>query len=108
MAGQPHHKGRRYTRTAAQLRQAANRNPDAICWRCGLTRQQHLERWPDRHHAWHAGHTLDGSTTWQPWTSITQQPPPGDWLAIEDAYCNIRASNDNRLGIIDEIHSTSW
>ena len=109
MAGAPHHKGRRYTLTAARLRHLAARNPDAICCICGRTPTDHILERPDGDNRWHACHMIPGSEHWQPWWDVTSQPPPGgDWLAAGIARCNIRQSNDDRRGIRDEIHSASW
>ena len=81
-----HHTGR-FVRWSGIIRRAANATPLAVCWRCGHTLQEHRTRTgkPDR---WQAGHTVQGSTTWQPWTDVTNVPPPGDWLAPEARSCN--------------------
>jgi hypothetical protein len=46
-----HHKGT-YPPQAAQLRHAANTNPDTTCWRCGQPARPH--------DPWEAGHTPTG------------------------------------------------
>ena len=80
MAGKAHHRGVRYTKYSALIRTLAAANPDAICFDCGLK----LGR-GDR---WQAGHTVAGSTTWQPWLDVTTVPPSGDWLAAVHRSCN--------------------
>ena len=101
MAG-PHHKGR-YTRYARAVRDAANANPNTVCWRDGHTLTQHQ---PGA--TWTAGHTIDGSPTATPWLQVTRVPPPGDWLAPEASSCNYSngAHRTNRLR--NNPRSTHW
>jgi hypothetical protein len=97
MAGQAHHRGRRYVTESARIRALANANPNAVCWRCGLTLTAHPPHVNGKPQRWTAGHTVDGSRTWQPWRWVDVQPPPGDWLAPEGSRCNVAAENDRRL-----------
>jgi hypothetical protein len=103
MAGQPHHRDRRYVVLGQRVIDLANANPHAVCWRDGWTLEQHRVRFPGRRLKWHRGHTRKGSRTWQPWLNVTQQPPDGDWLAPEISACNIGHGNRER-----EPHSEIW
>lgn len=47
----PWHAGN-FARRARAVRDAANRNPDTRCWRCGRTKAEHGR-------PWHAGHLND-------------------------------------------------
>lgn len=87
MANKPWHKDPRYVKASRALRTAAALNPTTVCWRCGKTLGQHRTRTgkPDR---WQAGHTRQGSTTWQVWTQLDRVPTGGDWLAPEARSCN--------------------
>ena len=96
MSGKPWHRGRRYVTLGQLVVNAARTNPNAVCWRDGLTMRQHQMRHPGRHLDWQRGHTIKGSRTWQPWLDVTRQPPPGDWLAPEVSTCNIGAGNRER------------
>lgn len=107
MASQPHHRGRRYNAESARLRRLANANPNAICWRDGMTKAEHEQANPAGDNRWTAGHTVDGSTTWRTWAWVTEIPEPGDWLAPEIARCNIAAENDRRRGA-REPHHEEW
>ena len=49
--GRAHHQGT-YAKRAAAIRNAANTNPDTVCWRCG---RGAIEGDP-----WQAGHTTPG------------------------------------------------
>lgn len=102
-----HHKDRRYVLASQQLRNAANANPQAVCWRDGLTLTQHQARHPGRALKWTAGHTRQGSRAWQLWGHITTTPPDGDWLAPEVSCCNYSegASAGNRAR---EPHTETW
>lgn len=104
MAGQAHHRGRRYNRWAAELQRLATTNPNAICWICRKPPAEHPPRVKGAPYSWHAAHTIDGSTTWQPWLDVTQPPPAGDWLAAAASQCNIAAGNDAR----DHRHRTGY
>lgn len=103
-----HHRGRRYTDAAAVIRRTAAANPHAVCWRDGLTLDEHPPHRNGQPATWTAGHTVDGSTTWQPWTSVTKVPPDGDWLAPEASTCNSSsgASAGNRRR--NRQHSRTW
>ena len=85
-----HHHDERYQRWGRQLRAAATADPSAVCWRGGHTMQVHQQLHPGRRLTWTAGHTQQGSITWQPWTAITAVPPAGDWLAPEVSSCNYK------------------
>lgn len=91
-----HHRGKRYVELGRLVITLANANPAAVCWRDGMTLAQHRTRYPGRNLRWHRGHTVKGSTTWQPWTDVTRRPPPGDWLAPEVSVCNIGHGNRER------------
>lgn len=95
-----HHSGPRYAKGSALVRAAANATPGAVCWRCGKTLDQHRTRTgkPD---TWQAGHTQQGSRTWQLWLDVTRVPPPGDWLAPEARSCNAAAANHARGSAFD-------
>lgn len=92
----PHHRTWRYTRAAKAVRNAANANPNAVCWRDGNTLAEHQRRNPNRIITWHAGHTRPASTSWTPWLQVTKQPPPGDWLAPEASLCNQSSAHTER------------
>lgn len=104
MAGKPHHRGARYRQGRRILQAAGRANPAAICWRCGKRLAEHPPHIDGKPQTWQAGHTIDGSTTWQVWPHVTTPPPPGDWLALEASRCNIAAGNDAR----DARHRTGY
>ena len=86
MPNAAHHATPAYKQGRAMLNAlAAQHNDTAVCWRDGLTLNEH--RGAKR---WHAGHTIPGSTTWQLWTNVQRQPPAGDWLALEADRCNLQ------------------
>jgi len=87
MASKPAHRRGTYQVASRQIRQAANANPLAICWRDGFTLAQHTGDGL----TWTAGHTIPGSPHARPWLEVTRRPPPGDWLAPEVSSCNYSA-----------------
>ena len=90
MANQPHHQRRAYVLGSAQVRAAALNDPRSICWRCGLTLQEHMPHRNGKPAFWTAGHTIDGADS-QPWLHPRVQPPDGPWLAAEASTCNFAA-----------------
>ena len=74
------HKHRVYVLGAQLVRDWANTNPAARCWRCKRTALEHLRKWT-------AGHTVDGDPLAQPWLS-NDDPPAGSWLRAECEACN--------------------
>jgi len=90
-----HHRGN-YQTNAKRLMAAINSSPGAVCWRCGLMLQQHKAHRSGRPPFWTAGHTIDASTTAEPWLTVTVRPPPGDWLAPEASVCNYAAGNRSK------------
>jgi hypothetical protein len=85
------HKDRRYVKAAKIIRDYANADTHAVCWRCGRTLRDHPAG-----AKWQAGHTIDGSTTWHIWPHVTRTPDPtltgpGGWLAPEASTCNASA-----------------
>lgn len=102
-----HHKGRRYTLASKAIRDAANANPQTLCWYCRDTMTAHHQRWPTARLRWTAGHTRDGSTTWTPWMQVSTLPPPGDWLAPQCSKTNY--GTGATLGNTQrEPHSENW
>lgn len=93
-----HHRGR-YTIYRKQLLQAAALSSFAVCWRDGLTLDQHPPHRNGNRPTWTAGHTVDGDPNAQPWLDPTRPPPPGSWLALEASTCNYAngAHRTNRL-----------
>ena len=89
MAGK-HHRGT-FSRYSQQLRDTANRNPRAVCWRDGLTLDQHPPHHDGSRPTWTAGHTIAGDPNALPWLDVTRTPPPGSWLAPEASTCNYSA-----------------
>lgn len=85
-----HHRGNYHTQSKLVTR-TAKATPHALCWRCGQTLQGHAPHANGKPPHWTAGHTIDGSTTYQPWLDVTIIPPPGDWLAPESSTCNYSA-----------------
>lgn len=63
-----------YEREARAVREAAYRNPDTRCRRCGRTLQQHAPHRNGTPARWDAGHVNDGQ--------------PGGPLAPEASTCN--------------------
>lgn len=61
--------------------------------------QQHKLHHNGRPAYWTAGHTIDGSTTAEPWLSVNVVPPLGDWLAPEASVCNYGANARRTNGI---------
>ena len=98
MANKPYHTGRRYKQARAWIQQAAGANPRTLCQKCGRTADQHDTHRNGRAQHWQAGHSINGSTTWQLWTDIEHIAPPGDWLAPEMSRCNATAGNTQRYG----------
>lgn len=105
---QQHHRSPHFVAAGKRLRALGNANPHAVCWRDGLTLDQHRQRWPHRQHRWTAGHTIDGSTTWRTWTNITTTPPHGDWLALESSGCNYAGGAALTLGRTDTKPIADW
>ncbi len=99
------HKGRRYAKAARIIKLYCDADPNAICWRDGLTMAQHRDLYPDRKLTWTAGHMVKGSDSWWPWFHVTIQPTPGDWLAPEVSTCNIIAENEHRRA---DPHTERW
>ena len=98
MAGQAHHRDPQFIRTGRIVRAAANANPRAICWRCGLTLAQHAKHKTGKPARWQAGHTIDG-VNGPAWLHVTTLPPKGVALiAPEASTCNTShgASAGNR------------
>ncbi len=58
----PHHSGT-YQRRAANVRAAANLDPDTRCWRCRRTLDQHEPHRNGTPARWTAGHIRDGDPT---------------------------------------------
>jgi len=85
-----HHAGTFHTSSAA-VRQLANANPGTVCWRCGLTIDQHPPHHDGRRPTWTGGHTIDGWIDAPPWYEVTRRPPPGPWIAPEASTCNYAA-----------------
>ena len=56
-----HHRGT-YHVDSRKVREAANRNPNTRCWRCGLTLDQARTKWGPHVH-WQAGHVRTGDPT---------------------------------------------
>lgn len=71
-----HHRGT-YARQARLVRDAANRNPNTTCWRCGRTLDQHPPHKTGKPATWTAGHINDGQA--------------GGPLAPEASTCNYSA-----------------
>ena len=90
-----HHRGR-YEVAARQVRAIANANPLTLCWRCRKPLNQHRAHRTGKPATWTAGHTVDGSSSYHPWTRalITsaqcEEAAAGDWLAPEASVCNYR------------------
>lgn len=87
---QAHHSGPRYTQAARWIKTQCNTDSLAVCCDCGLTLSQHPFGVNGKPQTWTAGHTVDGSTTWQLWTRIRTVPPSGDWLAPSASRCNMQ------------------
>ena len=100
-----HHGERRYVVESKRVREAANADPLAVCWRCGLTLDAHRTR-TGRPDVWQAGHTRQGSTTWQPWLSVRRVPPAGNFLAPEARSCN--ASDGARIRNAKSSSAFDW
>jgi hypothetical protein len=77
MASKPAHYAGDYQARAAQVRAAANANPETVCWRCGLYLDQHAPHASGAPVAWQAGHVHDGD--------------PLSPLLPEASTCNSRA-----------------
>ena len=83
----PHHRGTHEVQ-ARKVRDTANANPNAICWRDGLTLAQHPNHHDGTRPRWTAGHTIDGYRNAPAWLNVTHRPPSGPWLAPEASTCN--------------------
>jgi len=82
-----HYRGN-YNTNATQVKLAANSTPRTVCWRDGLTLDQHPAHHNGNRPTWTAGHTIDGHPNSPPWLNPTLRPPPGPWLAPEASTCN--------------------
>lgn len=105
MANAPHHRDRRYVVQSLALRKLAASTRGAVCWRCGLTLDAHPLGANGKRQRWTAGHTVDSSTTWNLWTNVTRQPPPGDWLAPEASRCNMASSAERTNAMRNGYHA---
>ncbi len=85
-----HHRGT-YPNAARRVCALANANPAAICWRDGLTLDQHPPHADGSRPTWTGGHTVDGWIDAPPWYNVTRRPPPGPWIAAEASTCNYAA-----------------
>jgi hypothetical protein len=90
------HRDPRYVKLGAIVRAYAKADANAVCWRCGRTLPEHPPHKNGSPPHWQAGHTVDGSTTWEPWVHVTRTPHPaltgpGGWLAPEASTCNTSA-----------------
>lgn len=83
----PHYQGQ-FASYRKQLMQLAAMTPTAICWRDGLTLEQHPPHKDGTPAKWTAGHTIDGDPTATPWLNVDRRPPAGSWLALEASTCN--------------------
>lgn len=99
-----HHRGARYTRAAKWIKTNATVDPLTVCLECERTMADHPPGVNGQPQEWTAGHTVDGSSTWQLWTRLHDPPPPGDWLAPEASRCNM-AKGKRRADMI--AHGTS-
>lgn len=89
MAGN-HHRDPRFIRIGKLVRSLASANPGAVCWRCGLTLDEHPPHRSGKRPTWQAGHTIDG--TFGPgWFDVAARPPAGAWIAPEASTCNTSA-----------------
>ena len=77
----------------------AGTDPHAICWRDGLTLDQHRAHHNGTRPTWTAGHTVDGDPVPRLWLDVRHRPPVGSWLALEASTCNYAngARRTNRL-----------
>jgi hypothetical protein len=73
------------------VRTVAQADPLAVCWRDGLTLEQHGRHRDGSPPTWTAGHTVDGAVNAAPWLQVRRCPPPGAWLAPEASTCNFAA-----------------
>ena len=91
----PHHAGN-YHVQAQRVRDAANADPYAICWRDGLTLAQHPPHADGSRPTWTAGHTIMGAANSQAWLNVRQRPPVGAWLAPDASVCNYADNGTHR------------
>lgn len=82
-----HHSGD-YATNRNMVCRIANANPAAVCWRDGLTLDQHPPHRNGDRPKWTGGHTVDGDPRARPWLRVTQRPPAGSWIAPEASTCN--------------------
>lgn len=91
-----HHRGR-YHVGSRQVRRAAEANPLTLCWFCRQPLHAHKPHASGEPARWNAGHTIDGSESYQLWLTplITvadcERAAAGDWLAPQASTCNMRA-----------------
>ena len=103
-----HHAGTHNVQ-AQRVRDAARANPQAVCWRDGLTLTQH----PSHGHTgkpndWTAGHTIDGYPNPPTWLDVERVPPPGAWLAPEVTCCNYSHGARRTNGWRNNPRSADW
>ena len=90
-ARRPRHHAGTHLHTARKVCALAAANPDAVCWRDGLTLDQHPPHHDGKRPTWTGGHTIDGWVDPPPWVQVTRRPPPGPWIAPEASTCNYAA-----------------
>lgn len=103
----PHHSGT-YQVVGERIRASAKANPRAICWRDGLTLDQHPAHADGSRPYWTAGHTVAGYRDAPGWYAVTQRPPSGPWLAAEASTCNYSAGARHTNKLRANPHSETW
>ena len=99
----PHHSGTYHQDSRKLVALARANDPYTVCWRDGLPLDHHPAHHNGKPPTWTAGHTIDGNSAATPWTNVTQQPPPGNWLAPEASTCNYSHGNNQ-----PNPHSRNW
>lgn len=105
LAGRDPHYGGRYDLDRRRLVALCNATPAAVCWRDGLTLEQHRPHRTGKAAHWTAGHHPDGCRHTAVWLQVTRQPTATElhqawWLLPEVSTCNYangaRRGNDRR------------
>ena len=102
-----HHRGS-YQATRDAVVNRANANPNAICWRDGLTLAQHPPHRTGKPATWTGGHTIDGWADAPAWLNVTRRPPAGAWIAPEASTCNAAAGASRNNALKANPQSRRW
>ena len=102
-----HHAGTHEV-VARKVCATAKANPNAVCWRDGLTLDQHAPHHDGTPAYWTGGHTVDGYPNAPAWLDVTRKPPPGPWIAPEASTENYAHGANKTNKLRTNPHSRPW